>query len=120
MITVEQRNSIYHVVTAPCGESWVGMTSTDDLAIQVRRALAHYPDCQGCAMVRESDAGADTTAQEDYQPRDPRDHTHGAEFEAYDAAERPDWWTPEYEAAALAGVAEAAEKFGDPGAPDTR
>jgi hypothetical protein len=47
-IQVYQVDLLHHVVKTPCGESWVGITTSDDLQIQVRRALDHVSTCEQC------------------------------------------------------------------------
>lgn len=37
-----------HLVATLCGKSWTGMTHSDDLVIQVRRALEHAMSCADC------------------------------------------------------------------------
>lgn len=59
-IVVYQVDEMHHVVSAPCGNSSAGMTATDDLPIQVRRALDHARNCGRCLgdtapQVREID-----------------------------------------------------------------
>lgn len=47
-IAVYQVDALHHVVAAPCGNSSVGITVSDDLPIQVRRALDHARECEKC------------------------------------------------------------------------
>jgi hypothetical protein len=50
-ISVRTTGSLYFAVSTPCGESWAGMTNSDDLAIQVRKALGHADACGMCAEI---------------------------------------------------------------------
>ena len=56
MINIRLTTSLYFVVSTPCGESWAGMTNSDDLPIQVRKALSHAESCSACkpSMERET------------------------------------------------------------------
>lgn len=47
-ITVYQVDALHHVVRSPCGNSSVGIWTSDDLPIQVRRALDHVRTCEKC------------------------------------------------------------------------
>jgi hypothetical protein len=47
-IEVYQVDSIHHVVKTPCGNTSLGITTSDDLPIQVRRALDHARECERC------------------------------------------------------------------------
>lgn len=49
LVTVRSLDEMYHHVTTLCGQGWSGMVATDDLAIQVRRALDHAAGCAACA-----------------------------------------------------------------------
>jgi hypothetical protein len=47
-VTVRAVDEMYFAVSTPCGQSWAGMTATDDLQIQVRKAIKHAQDCMQC------------------------------------------------------------------------
>lgn len=35
-------------VSTLCGQSWAGMVLSNDMAVQMRRALSHAEDCELC------------------------------------------------------------------------
>lgn len=45
---------LYFSVSAPCGMWWQGMRDSDDVAILMKRAMAHPAECPDCAKLREA------------------------------------------------------------------
>lgn len=40
---------LYFTVAALCGQTWMGMVMSNDMAIVMRRALSHAEDCEMCS-----------------------------------------------------------------------
>jgi hypothetical protein len=47
-VQIYQVDSLHHVVKTPCGNTSLGITTSEDLPIQVRRALEHASTCEEC------------------------------------------------------------------------
>jgi hypothetical protein len=60
-IGVRTTADLYFVVTTPCGKAWTGMTHSNDLPIQVRKALEHADSCATCAEINAATQGGTGT-----------------------------------------------------------